>query len=56
MADNLLAIVWARLDQAERLATGANAFSELGPIAALADDVAVLARAIQLVLKIDQPG
>lgn len=56
MADHLLAMVWGRLDQAERLETGADAFSELGRIAALADDVAVLAQSIQLVLRTDQPN
>lgn len=54
--DRLLSAIWARLNEAERLATSAGAMNSLNRIAALADDVAVLARALDLVRKTDDQG
>lgn len=47
----ILTAVWMRLDEAEKLATGADAMNSLDLIALLADDIALLARALALIDK-----
>jgi hypothetical protein len=44
----VLTVIWRRSDEIERLATGALAMDSLIRIAALADEVAVLARALEI--------
>lgn len=52
----LLSSIWRRLDEAERLATGASAMKSLILIAAMAEEVAVLARALELVGDTNTPA
>lgn len=49
LTSKLLAGIWSRLEEAERLATGNMALESLPRIAALADQAALLARAVELV-------
>lgn len=47
----ILMAVWMRLDEVEKLATGADALDSLGRIALLADEIALLARTSALMAK-----
>lgn len=49
MDDVLLSAIWSRLEKAEHLATGADAVNNTAHIAALADEVRILARALELI-------
>lgn len=49
--NDILAAVWMRLDEVEKLATGADPLNSLGRIALLADEIALLARTLALMVK-----
>lgn len=49
MDDILLSAIWSRLEEAEHLATGADAVNNMTHIASLAGEVRILARALELI-------
>ena len=49
MDDVLLSAIWSRLEEAEYLATGADAMNNTTHIATLAGEVRILARALELI-------
>lgn len=49
MDDVLLAAIWSRLEEAEHLATRADAVNNMALIAILAGEVRILARALELI-------
>lgn len=51
ITSKFLAEIWMRLDEADQLATSAAALESLPRIAALADQAALLARALELVIE-----
>ena len=49
MDDVLLSAIWSRLQEAERLATSADAMDNMAHIGALAGEVCILARTLELI-------
>lgn len=49
MDDVLLSAIWSRLEEAEHLATRADAVNNTARIATLADKARILARALELI-------
>ncbi len=56
LEDMMLSAIWTRLEQAGDLATASDVMAALPDVAALADETAILARALELLRRTESEG
>ena len=56
LEDMMLSAIWTRLEQAGDLATASDVMDALPDVAALADETAILARALELLRRTESEG